>query len=345
MTSLSSLWPSSMMDSQTVGTMAKELLKSWQTKEVDFLLKLTFGLRNNEVVHISEVEKGLACDCYCPSCNNRLIAKKGNLVSHHFAHYKSEECSLGSETAIHLAAKEILASEMKLYLPDYPFDGGRYTFDENWNLFSAQVFEFDSVDLERRVQNVVPDVILYKDGRPLFIEIAVTHYVDWHKLDMIKNMGASAIEISISPEIGELSWEKLRCLLLGESNDSRISRYWLYNEKLERLRRFLIDNVFESISFRGLPSSLGCPKKYNSKPKRFIENDPFVFEELMQTSRVFRAGYQSRYVGEPEFEIGESFCDNCLYNVEYYQKEKIALCSGKHEIASFLEYKKLSQKM
>lgn len=38
---------------------------------------LLYGIRNNKLVHISEVEKGIKCDCTCPACKGRLIAKKG----------------------------------------------------------------------------------------------------------------------------------------------------------------------------------------------------------------------------------------------------------------------------
>lgn len=37
----------------------------------------TYALRNNELIYIEDVESGLSCNCVCPACNGKLIAKKG----------------------------------------------------------------------------------------------------------------------------------------------------------------------------------------------------------------------------------------------------------------------------
>ena len=70
--------------------------------------QITYGLHSGDLVHITEVERGLACGCICPCCENQLIARKGPIVAHHFAH-AGENCEGGAETALHLAAKEILS--------------------------------------------------------------------------------------------------------------------------------------------------------------------------------------------------------------------------------------------
>jgi competence CoiA-like predicted nuclease len=54
-------------------------------------VKLPFGLRDGELVHISTVQSGLACKCSCAACDAILIARKGIKNAHHFAHYKAEE--------------------------------------------------------------------------------------------------------------------------------------------------------------------------------------------------------------------------------------------------------------
>jgi hypothetical protein len=35
-------------------------------------VKLPFGIRNGELVHISTVPRGLTCECYCAACDARL---------------------------------------------------------------------------------------------------------------------------------------------------------------------------------------------------------------------------------------------------------------------------------
>lgn len=86
---------------------------------------LQYGLRGNELIHIDNVEKGLACNCVCPHCRTQLVAKKGEHNVKHFAHYNLNDCNHGIETALHLMAKDIIARHLKLfvpYLPDSEYD-------------------------------------------------------------------------------------------------------------------------------------------------------------------------------------------------------------------------------
>ena len=76
-----------------------------------------FALRNEKIVHISEVERGRKCGCKCPVCNGLLIARKGEQLSHHFAHYAKTNCEYSGESALHFAAKELLSKAKKMVIP------------------------------------------------------------------------------------------------------------------------------------------------------------------------------------------------------------------------------------
>ena len=46
-----------------------------------------YGKNGNEnIIHISEVDKNNQEKYFCISCNNELIPKKGPINEHHFAH-------------------------------------------------------------------------------------------------------------------------------------------------------------------------------------------------------------------------------------------------------------------
>lgn len=80
----------------------------------DQKIKLPFGLdKNNTIIHISEVESGKNCDCFCPGCHSPLIAAKGNKILHHFKHSIDRECKNGLESAIHMAAKRQILKKNK----------------------------------------------------------------------------------------------------------------------------------------------------------------------------------------------------------------------------------------
>ncbi len=51
-------------------------------------IELPFGLRDDILVHISQVQQGLACGCVCPQCKKPLVARSGSVLVHHFAHYR-----------------------------------------------------------------------------------------------------------------------------------------------------------------------------------------------------------------------------------------------------------------
>ena len=69
--------------------------------------KIIDALKNNELVSIEDVESGLACGCICSACKQNLVAKKGNVMGHHFAHASQTSCEYAYETSLHLLAKEI----------------------------------------------------------------------------------------------------------------------------------------------------------------------------------------------------------------------------------------------
>ena len=68
---------------------------------------LTYAFSSNgNFVHIDQVANGLACDCFCPSCKERLIAKNGGMKRiHHFAHASGVDCDKAYETMLHQLAK------------------------------------------------------------------------------------------------------------------------------------------------------------------------------------------------------------------------------------------------
>ena len=79
---------------------------------VEFDIQLEYGVQNGKIINIMDLpveSKGLQCDCVCPGCGGRLVARKGAKKKHHFAHY-NEPCNLVSaqQTALHMLAKEII---------------------------------------------------------------------------------------------------------------------------------------------------------------------------------------------------------------------------------------------
>ena len=79
-------------------------------------LLVPFGLKDDVLYEPQQVPNGKACGCLCPGCKHTLIARQ-NAKTPHFAHAVGEDCQKGFETAVHLAAKQLIAERMELSIP------------------------------------------------------------------------------------------------------------------------------------------------------------------------------------------------------------------------------------
>ncbi len=166
-------------------------------------LKLTYALKNNVITSVLDVDSGLKCNCFCPACGEPLVAKKGRKMMHHFAHYTGHNCEYGYESSLNLAAKEILSKAKKFVIPPvYLKFFESYKIDE---LISESIeIPIDDVKLEKRFGDIVPDIVMSSQGRKIFVEIFVTHYIDDAKLAKIQKADISTIEIDLSKKTLQL---------------------------------------------------------------------------------------------------------------------------------------------
>ncbi len=197
-------------------------------------IKLPFGLKGDILVHISQVEHGLACGCVCPQCRKPLVARKGSKLVHHFGHRAGPECANAAETALHREAKRILADRRKIRLPpvEIRFDSSPFVM----SLSPERTFALDDVRAECRTGDIVPDILAYRGTTPLMIEIRVTHPVDEAKLKKIRELRISTIEIDLSSACRAFSPDDLCDAIVKQTANKR----WLFNAKSEEWKRVLI---------------------------------------------------------------------------------------------------------
>lgn len=185
--------------------------------------ELTFGIYNDKLIHISEAKNGDACGCICPYCKSQLTARQGKVNSWCFAHKNKEECAYGQETALHQFAKELLAEHMRMKVPS-PLP----------KKYEDTYISFDKVELEKRLGDIIPDVLLYKGQSPdeklLLVEIKVTHAVDYIKLKKLKDAKLSAVEIDLSDiDFQNFDKESIEDQIINKVNKKR----WLYNKMIK----------------------------------------------------------------------------------------------------------------
>lgn len=213
-------------------------------------IKLPYGLRKSRLFHISEVESGLKCDCICPKCKSKLIAKKGEEKSHHFAHHQEKECIGGLETAIHFMAKQTIYDNELLVTPEFTKETflednrAKRVYGEKVVIKPSKI-KFEKVELECSQKGFRPDVVGFKNGKQLFIEIKVTHEVDEQKKKNIESLKHPMIEIDLSDLKVETfnDHDKFVNEVLFEKNN----RTWINNPKAESLYQLNMTKLREKV--------------------------------------------------------------------------------------------------
>lgn len=143
---------------------------------------------NKNLIHITDAVRGLACNCTCFECGEIVLARKGEIKEHHFAHASNKDsCAIQPESVLHKYAKQIIIESMGVLLPEVP----NLDIEATW-------WTFDKIIPEFHLGLIRPDLACYIDEEPIFIEIAVTHFIDEDKLKIIKSMNVKTVEIDLS---------------------------------------------------------------------------------------------------------------------------------------------------
>lgn len=186
-------------------------------------LQVPFGLREGRLYEPMQVEQGLACNCTCPGCSGALIAKHAPLgkVRPHFAHYSDSVCAGGLESAVHLAAKQLIDEKRELYLPELVATvrsrlAGFQYLERRETVHKGALAHLDQVRVEESLGQIRPDLIVETAGQQVLVEIAFTSFVSSEKLERIRLKSIGAIEVDVS-DLAELNFETLSKRLFESS--------------------------------------------------------------------------------------------------------------------------------
>ena len=178
------------------------------------------------MVHVDSVPNGKECNCFCPKCHQQLMAKQGEVRTHHFAHVSEhsihlpQKCQGYYEAMMHHLAKEIIDEEKKLMLPAYE------------DVIPFELIEFDKVEVEERndYKDLQPDIVgETKDGRRIHVEIFFSHKVPAEKKEKLRQRNIECLEIDVNGI--EPNKDKLKSFLLNQFQ----KRTWVNYPKGDRL--------------------------------------------------------------------------------------------------------------
>lgn len=186
--------------------------------------------QENETVSIRDVSRGKSCGCICNICGERLIARQGDVRAWHFAHENGSDCEGATESALHLAAKQVLLSADHLLLPgvSLELDGNHLEISEKNAAISSMQLE---IPLNTEFGMFKPDGLMNSNEQLYCIEVHVSHAVDEKKQLKIESLGIPTTEITIDPSMTEeWTWELLEKVVLTNSQN----RHWVFHPKVKQ---------------------------------------------------------------------------------------------------------------
>jgi competence protein CoiA len=157
-----------------------------------------FGLNQfNDLVHITEVDRGLACQCRCVACLEPLVARQGQVRDHHFAHASNREaCESSYESLLHRYAKQLVVKAGGLVAPLTPAIAD-HLLSEGMD-GSLVLHALGPVQEEVTIGEIRPDLLLVTyDGVQVAVEIAYSSFCGPDKVAAFEAASLAALEIDL----------------------------------------------------------------------------------------------------------------------------------------------------
>jgi hypothetical protein len=213
------------------------------------------------VIDIQTAEKQTIYKC---SCGSDVKLRGGMVISDHFYHINDSECSL--ESSIHKAYKSVIQMTKRIKLP-FPING-------------KDTLVFDRIELEKQIDDFIPDAIGYIGLDRYLIEFAKTSYIGERKLAKIKKSNLFCIEVSIIETVKTI--EEIDNHIVNEryyKDIVHISEYREMTEMKDRFKKVYYDQVMKikelTREINHIKSTIACqgpPREFNIPFKKVCKN-------------------------------------------------------------------------
>lgn len=185
--------------------------------------------QSGRIVYVSEVARGLACNCRCVVCGEALLARQGTVREHHFAHASGREpCDANHESLLHRFAKQVIAESKGVVVPlNSPVRTALGLLAAETD---SELLNLENISEEIQLGPIRPDLVAHTiEGVTLGIELAYTSFCEEDKVTQFAEMRLPALEIDISSFSPEgFDPEELRSFLLTRSGGKK----WLWPNEL-----------------------------------------------------------------------------------------------------------------
>ncbi len=232
-------------------------------------MQIPFGLKDGKYYDVSEVERGRACGCICPSCKQVLVAKKGDpeKKAHHFAHDKKAkedqdekiECEYSFCVVARLVIKQSLRelTSFEIQSPEWNIalseeDKYKRTLTVTGDVTHANKLTFKEFEVEPSAPCHEVDVLCYVSGYPIGIYFS---YKGRPTYSPEKAGQLSILEIDLDPlqrlyrEFKDQEYDSFKDLALAyvfEDGDRRWLSHARYATRKNELTKKLKSMIEES---------------------------------------------------------------------------------------------------
>lgn len=158
--------------------MVSDIIFSWAENE------------QGKMVHVDEVSRGLACNCKCPYCHERLLARHGEMKQHGFAHHsdtRGANLKICYMVIMYKLAEQIIQNAKRIHVPSY------------YGIFPETDIEFVDVRIDGRFEreDKQPDVVATTgEGQQYLIEFLFEQKVQHKAAIDYKNMNCLEIDLA-----------------------------------------------------------------------------------------------------------------------------------------------------
>lgn len=204
---------------------------------------INVALKDNEIVTIDEVERGLACGCVCINCHAMLMARKGDEREHHFAHHGSQETMACYESAFRMATREALQQTSEIKLPiKRTIEGNKIVSDEF-------LFKYSDVKILNSVRNSskgLEILVELKNENKGVLDVLICTSNKSRRCTGAETFRENVSRVRINlVNVKALTFDEFRRYLAYDTH----SKEWIYNKKTDdKTRKNINDEKVEAVS-------------------------------------------------------------------------------------------------
>lgn len=235
-------------------------------------LKIPYGLKDGILWFVTDVPNGNDCGCICPKCKIPLQARNNpnNVKRAYFAHSRPVECTYSGMTDVHIMAQQILFESKCIQTPEYRdkpklklIDGSTIYGDDI--VIRPHKVHADVVFSEYSWKEFVPDIAFKVGEKELFIEIAVTHFIDDAKRKAVVKNDIAMIEIDFSSLSDEDFFDKEK--FSNKVLCPGVHAKWVHNPRGALLKKQSLANLKKIQNHKNSKLQVADKKKQDERNK------------------------------------------------------------------------------